>query len=231
MKRFSWCAARTKWLVQTGLRQREQCSLWRRSWCLIKAARQARRGGRCWAARGSALSPSAVPIFTLQTHGHSAFFVFSQPSALLADGVLWACPALRKGESSGLADNWKGEFELVALPGLVWEDLPAHRSCRSPLWWWAPADFQWAAPRKDYGIFSVISRPNRGHWSKPFTVHSGEEEHQVHVTVLNCRANPLVTHISTMCFSAKELSNRLHFFLNQMQIQRRNSAVFAPICQ
>lgn len=37
-----------------------------------------------------------------------------------------------------------------------------------------------------------------------------QKEHRVHVTVLNCRANPLVTHISTMCFSAKESFNGLH---------------------
>lgn len=169
MKRFSWCTARTKWLIQTGLRQREQSSLWRRSWHM------ARRGRRCWSlGECSALPPSAVPIFMLQRHGHSALFIFSQPSALLADGVLWACPALH--ESCGLADNWKWEFEQVALPGRVWEDLRAHPSCRSPLQWWAPADYQWAAPSKDCGIFSVLSRPNRGHRSKPFTAHSGERE-------------------------------------------------------
>lgn len=159
MKRFSWCTARTEWLVQTGLRQREQSSLWRRSWRLIKAAQRGEAGAADQRGGVSALFPSAASIFTLLRHRHSAFFTFSQPSALLAGGVLWACPALCKGESSGLADNWKGEFELVALCGLFWEDFPAHHSCRSPLGWWAPADYQWTAPRKDYGIFSVLSRP------------------------------------------------------------------------
>lgn len=135
----------------------------------------ARRGRRCCHRGGvSAASLGCAGAHAAKTRAFS--LRLSQPSALLADGVLRACPALHKGESSGLAENWKGEFELVAFPGLVWEDLRAHPSCRSPLWWWAPADYQWAAPRKDFGISSVLSRPSRGHWSKPFTAHSAERK-------------------------------------------------------
>lgn len=78
MKRYSWCTARTKWFIQTGLRQREQCSLWRRSWCLIKAAQQGEARHWGWAVRGSALSPSlsCANIHAAKTQTFSLFYFF-----------------------------------------------------------------------------------------------------------------------------------------------------------
>lgn len=137
-----------------------------------------------------------------------SLFYFSQSSALLADGCLWACPALHKAKSSGLAWQLK-EFKLLVLAELLWEDLKAHPFCKSPVGWRSAAVYQRVAP-EDYGIFSVLSRPSRGHWSKPFTV-GREKKHGVHVTVLKCSTNALVTHVSSMCLTVKESSNRLHF--------------------
>lgn len=172
MKRFLWCTARTKWLIQTGLRQREQSSLLRRSWLLIKAALRDEAGAADH--RGGELSlPQLCWYSRCKDTGILPFLVF--PS-LQRCWQMGSCEHALLCMRVSLADNWKGEFELVDLPGLFWGDLWAHSFCRSPQWWWAVADHQWAAPRKDYGIFSVLSRPNRGHWSKPFTAHSGEIE-------------------------------------------------------
>lgn len=75
MKRFSWCTARTKWLIQTGLRQREQSSLWRRSWCLIKGT----QWGEALLFTGGVLSSpslSCAHIHAAKTQTFSLFYFF-----------------------------------------------------------------------------------------------------------------------------------------------------------
>lgn len=101
------------------------------------------------------------------------FPAFSQRllSALLAEGLLWTCPALHRAKSSGYV--WQPSE--VIWTEWVCEDSIAHPSSKSFVGWWSPAAYQSAAP-EDCGICSVLGRAGRGHSSKPCTVHSGEGE-------------------------------------------------------
>lgn len=130
----------------------------------------------CYSQQSSASLLTAVQRYPhCKEQGHQLVIIpaFSQRllSALLAEGLLWTCPALYRAKSSGYA--WQPSEVIWAE--CVCEDIIAHCSSKSSVEWWSPAAYQSAAP-EDCGICSVLCRTGRGHSSKHCTVNTGEGE-------------------------------------------------------
>lgn len=125
VKKFSWCTARTKWLIQTGLRQREQSSLSRRSWHLIRATQRDKAGAAITAGECS-LCLSCADIHAAKTRPFSLFYLFPAFSAAGRWGLV-SMPCSAWGWVLWLSRQLKGRFWFGSF---AWSGL---RRPQSPL--------------------------------------------------------------------------------------------------